>query len=98
MIITVPIGYADGYPRRLTNRTDVIIHGTRYPAVGTICMDQLMVNIGMNAEISVGDEVCLLGDDGKESISAWELTNKIESLPYELLSGIAPRVPRVYIN
>lgn len=98
MIITVPIGYADGYPRRLTNRTDVIIHGTRYPAVGTICMDQMMVNIGMNAEISVGDEVCLLGDDGKESISAWELTNKIESLPYELLSGIAPRVPRVYIN
>lgn len=97
-IVTVPIGYGDGYGRRLTNRSEVLIKGRRYPTVGTICMDQLMVEIGMDSSIHVGDEVTLLGTDANETISAWDLSEKLGTIPYELFTGISARVPRVFIQ
>lgn len=97
-IATVPIGYGDGYSRRLTNRTEVLIRGKRYPVVGAICMDQCMVDVGLNAEVHVGDEVTLIGNDEKESISAWNIADTLGTIPYEVLTGITARVPRVLIQ
>ncbi|MBI1806127.1 MAG: alanine racemase [Ignavibacteria bacterium] len=97
-IATVPIGYGDGYGRRLTNRSEVLINGQRHRVVGTICMDQIMVEIGMDSAIHVGDEVTLLGKDGNETISAWDLSEKLGTIPYELFTGITARVPRVFIQ
>ncbi|HTK83116.1 MAG TPA: alanine racemase [Bacteroidota bacterium] len=97
-IATVPIGYGDGYSRRLTNNTAVLIGGRRFPVVGTICMDQIMVDVGMNPAVSVGDEVVLVGRQGQEEITMWELADTLGTIPYELLTGILPRVPRIYSN
>jgi len=97
-IATVPLGYGDGYSRRLSNQTHVLIHGKGCPVVGTICMDQLMVDIGEDAEVHVGDEVTLIGQDGSEAISAWDLAEKIGTVPYEVFTGVTERVPRVYIH
>jgi alanine racemase len=95
-IATVPIGYGDGYSRALTNRTDVIIHGRRYPCVGTICMDHVMVDIGPEDSIAVGDAVTLLGSDLAESITGWELARILGTIPYEVTCNISSRVQRVY--
>ncbi len=96
-IATVPIGYGDGYSRRLTNNTEVLIRGKRYPVVGVICMDQLMVDVGLDAEVHVGDDVVLIGRENDANISAWEIANKLGTIPYEVLTGIAGRVPRVVL-
>ncbi len=95
---TIPIGYADGYNRLLSNKGEVLIKGRRYPVVGTICMDQSMVDLGYDSAISAGDEVTLLGRDEGESISGWEIARKIGTIPYEILCSISARVPRIYIN
>lgn len=92
-IVTIPCGYADGYFRRMTNRAQVIVNGRRYPQVGRICMDQFMVNVGMD-EAQVGDEVVLLG----EGISAHDLAEWMGSNEYEVLTSIGERVPRLFIN
>ncbi len=94
-IATVPIGYGDGYSRRLSDSASVLIGGRRYPVVGTICMDQLMVDIGMEHPVHVGDNVVLLGRDGEESIGAWDLAAALGTIPYEVFTGIAARVPRI---
>jgi alanine racemase len=94
-IATVPVGYGDGYPRRLSNASRVLIGGKPYPVVGTICMDQLMVDVGLDAQIHVGDDVTLVGSDGGERIGAWELSDALGTIPYEFLTGIAVRVPRI---
>lgn len=94
-IVTIPIGYADGYVRSLTNRTEVIIRGKRYPAVGTICMDQLMVDIGDGSGCAVGDDVTLIGTDGDESITCWDLAATVGTIPYEITCLIPARVPRL---
>jgi alanine racemase len=94
-IATVPIGYGDGYSRRLTNQADVLIGGRRYPVVGTVCMDQLMVDLGPDSPVRVGDNVVLMGRDGDESITAWELAGTLGTIPYEVFTGIAARVPRI---
>jgi alanine racemase len=92
-IVTVPCGYADGYFRRMTNRAQVIIHQKKYPQVGTICMDQFMVNVG-DDDIQVGDEVILLGEGIRaEDFAQWMGTNE-----YEVMTNISARVPRVYVN
>ncbi|MDI6767154.1 MAG: alanine racemase [Bacteroidota bacterium] len=95
-IATIPVGYGDGYSRRLTNKCEVLIHGHRFPVVGVICMDQIMVDIGFDINVHVGDEVILLGSDGEQNISVWELSEKSETNPYEFLTGIAARVPRIF--
>jgi alanine racemase len=97
-IATVPVGYGDGYTRRLTNRTDVLIGGARFPVVGTICMDQIMVDVGAGSAVATGDEVVLVGKQGSEEITMWDLAEKTGTIPYELLTGLSPRVPRVYLN
>jgi alanine racemase len=95
-IATIPVGYGDGYSRLLSNKSDVLINGTRYPVVGTVCMDQIMVDISDASDIHVGNDVTLIGSEGAESITAWELSRSMGTIPYELCSGISARVPRYY--
>ena len=96
-IVTVPVGYGDGYFRRMSDQAEVIIRGKRYPVVGRICMDQLMVNIGWESAYN-NDEVILLGDDEGTgvSITAEELAAWAGTIPYEVLTNINTRVPRLY--
>jgi alanine racemase len=95
-IATLPLGYADGLTRLLTGKAQAIIGGKRFPVVGTICMDQIMVDIGSEA-VQPGDEAVLIGTQGRETISAWDLAGKLGTIPYEICCAISSRVPRVYI-
>jgi alanine racemase len=95
-IATVPIGYADGYPRSLTNRAFAIIRGRRYPVVGTVCMDHIMVDVGMESAVEEGDVVTLIGREGAECISAWDIANAIGTIPYEVTCLVTRRVPLIY--
>jgi alanine racemase len=95
-IVTVPIGYADGVPRRLGHvGGEVLIGGRRCPIAGTITMDQLLVDVG-DAPVAVGDEVVLLGRQGDEEITAAEWADRLDTIAYEIVCGIGPRVPREY--
>ena len=94
-IVTVPIGYGDGYRRALSNKGSVLIRGRRFPIVGTICMDQFMVDVGSN-EVYVGDEVVLIGKQGDEEITVEEIAHLCETIPYEVLCFFNERIPRVY--
>ncbi len=96
-VVTVPVGYGDGYFRSLSNHAEVIIRGKRYPVIGRICMDQLMVNIEWETAYN-GDEVILLGESGDAAISAGELAEWAGTIPYEILTNINTRVPRVYLE
>ena len=97
-IATVPVGYGDGYSRRFSNKANVLIKGKLFPVVGIICMDQLMVDIGTGTDIHVGNDVTLIGSEGNTSISAWQIADTLETNPYEVLTGIASRVPRMVYN
>jgi alanine racemase len=94
-IATLPIGYADGYMRTLTGRSSVLIGGKRFPTAGTICMDQLMVDVG-SEDIAVGDEAILIGHQRREQIGAWDLARTVGTIPYEICTNISSRVPRIY--
>lgn len=94
-IATLPIGYGDGLMRRLTNRLQVLINGRRFPVVGTICMDEVMVDLGDAAGIRIGDDAVLLGISGAERIDAWEMAMLAETIPYEICTNLSARVPRV---
>jgi alanine racemase len=96
-IVTIPCGYADGYFRRMTNQAQIILNGRKYPQVGRICMDQFMVNVG-DDEAQVGDGVVLLGESGKERITAEDLAAWMGTNEYEVLTNINTRVPRLYIT
>ena len=93
-IATIPVGYADGYPRLLSNKGRVIINGHFAPITGRICMDQFMVDVS-GIEVSVGDEVTLMGKDGDLFISAEEIAHIAQTINYEVVCGISKRVPRV---
>lgn len=95
-IATIPIGYGDGYFRCLTGRAECLIRGKRYNIVGTICMDECMVDIG-DDNLECGDEVILIGRQGNEVITANQLAEKCGTIPYEVLTAISARVPRVFI-
>ena len=95
-IVTLPIGYGDGYFRLLSNKGMVIIHGNKYPIVGTICMGQCMADIGMDGTAYNGDDVLLFGEMDGFSIPLESLCNKIGTITYEFLCGISSRVPRIY--
>jgi len=97
-IAAIPVGYADGYNRLLTNRGDVLIHGHRAPIAGTVCMDWILVDVTDLPEVQIGDRVTLLGRDGNEFISAEEWADKVSSITYEVFCGISKRVPRVYVD
>jgi alanine racemase len=95
-VATVPIGYADGVPRRLSQvGGEVLIGARRRPIVGVVTMDQLMVDCG-DDDISVGDEVVLLGRQGEERITADDWAAALDTIAYEIVCGIGPRVPRLY--
>ena len=94
-IVTIPVGYGDGYHRRMTGRAEVLIRGKRYPVVGSICMDQIMVDIGWD-EVFNGEEVVLLGTQGRETIEVEELAEWAETISYEILTSINLRVTRKY--
>ncbi len=96
-VVTLPVGYGDGYFRSLSNRAQVIIRGRRYPVIGRICMDQMMVNIGWESAYN-GDEVILLGQSGDVQITAEELSEWAGVIVYEILTNINTRVPRVYVR
>ncbi len=96
-LVTVPVGYGDGYFRAMTGKAEVIIRDRRYPVVGTICMDQMMVNIEWDSAYN-GDEVILIGQSENTSISAEELAAWAGTIPYEILTNINTRVPRVYVR
>jgi alanine racemase len=95
-VVTVPVGYGDGYFRSMSNRAQVIIRGKKYPQVGRICMDQLMINIEGDSSYN-GDEVILLGESGGERITVEDLAEWAGTIPYEILTNINTRVPRVYL-
>jgi alanine racemase len=96
-VVTLPVGYGDGYFRSLSNKTQVLIRGKKYAQVGRICMDQMMVNIESDSAFN-GDEVTLLGEMDGESISAQDLADWAGTIPYEILTNINTRVPRVYLT
>jgi alanine racemase len=96
-VITVPVGYGDGYLRSMTGKAEVIVRGRRYPVVGRICMDQVMVDIGWDSAWN-GDEVVLLGEQSGVEIGAAELAQWAGTVTYEVLTNINARVPRVYIG
>jgi alanine racemase len=95
-IATVPMGYGDGYSRLLTGKASVLIRGEKYPVVGTICMDQLMVDLGPESPVTEGDEVVLIGQNGNQRITAWDVAALTGTIPYETTCAITPRVPRSY--
>jgi len=97
-LATIPIGYGDGYTRRLSNQAEVLIAGRRYHQVGTICMDQIMVDLGPDSAVLPGQPVTLIGQDGPERIGADDLGRLTGTIPYEILTGLAARVPRVYVS
>jgi len=94
-IATLPLGYADGYMRSLTGRSSVLIGNRRFPTAGTICMDQLMVDVG-SEDVRVGDEAVLIGQQYREHISAWDLAATVGTIPYEICTNISSRVPRIH--
>ena len=96
-IVTVPIGYGDGYRRALSNLGFVLIRGKRFKIAGTICMDQFMVDVG-DAESYVGDEVVLIGKQGEEEIQLSEIAQGCHTIPYEILSQFNERIPRVFLS
>lgn len=95
-IVTIPVGYGDGYHRVMSGQAEVLIRGKRYPVVGSICMDQIMVNIGWD-EVYNGEEVLLLGEQGEDQISVDELAQWAQTNTYEILTSINLRVTRVHI-
>lgn len=94
-IATLPVGYADGWPRALGNRADVLIGGRRCPVVGVVCMDMCMADVtDLPTPVESGDEAVLLGRQGMEEVSAEELATRAGTIPYEVLCGFSERVPR----
>ncbi|MDK2785016.1 MAG: alanine racemase [Bacillota bacterium] len=96
LLATLPIGYADGYRRGLSNKASVLIRGMRAPVVGRVCMDQCVVDVTDVPGVTLGDEVVLIGRQGSEEITAQELADILGTLDLELYCGLSPRVPRLY--
>ena len=93
---TIPIGYADGIRRELTNNCDVLVDGTRYPLVGTVSMDNVTIDLGSEAAASVGAAATIIGREGSERQTVEEIARRVGTINYEILCGISNRVPRVY--
>jgi alanine racemase len=96
-IATIPVGYADGYSRLLSNRGEVIIREQRYPVAGSVTMDQIMVDCG-DDPVEAGDEVVLIGRQGGAEITADDLAGWMGTINYEVVCGISERVPREYVG
>ena len=97
-VMTVPVGYADGYRRAITGKGCVLVHGKRAPILGRICMDQLMADVTDIPDVREGDEVVLMGGQGDACISAQEIAGWVGTIDYEILCSPSARVPRVYLG
>lgn len=98
-IATIPVGYADGYPRALSSKGRVIVNGQFAPIIGRVCMDQFMIDVtDIEGELNIEDEVILMGSDNGCTISAEEIGNMSASFNYEFVCGVARRVPRIYFK
>jgi len=97
-IATIPVGYADGYRRNLSNRFHVLIRGRKAPIVGRICMDQFMVDVTDIPDVCIEDAVTLIGVDGSECITAEDMAEALGTINYEITCGISRRVPRTYLQ
>lgn len=95
-IATLPIGYADGYGRILSNKAEVLVRGERVPVVGKVTMDQTMINVGHVKDVKNGDEVVLIGRQGHNEITTERLARLAGTIPYEIVCSITDRVPRIY--
>jgi alanine racemase len=95
-VVTVPIGYGDGYPRALSNNGEVLIRGRRRPIVGRLCMDQFMVDLGADGTAYVEDDVVLVGSQGGETIRVEDVARRAGTIGYEILTRLNERVPREY--
>ena len=98
IIATLPIGYADGYSRALSNKGSVIVKGKKAPIAGRVCMDMTMIDVTDIDGVDVNDEVVLIGKQGKETITADDIAMLTNTISYEVLCCVGKRVPRVYIN
>ncbi len=95
-VATLPIGYADGYGRILSNKAEVLVRGKRAKVIGKVTMDQTMIDVGHIKEVQIGDEVVLIGKQGKDIITIDELAKLSATIPYEIVCSITDRVPRSY--
>ncbi len=98
LVATLPIGYADGLHRSLSNKIDVLIRGQRAPQIGNICMDMTLIDVTDIKGVEAGDETVLFGKQGGQVISVEEMAAKGKTIPYEILCNVGKRVPRVYSN
>jgi alanine racemase len=97
VIATLPVGYADGAPRRLSQvGGEVLIGGRRRPIAGSVTMDQILVDCGPGAGVKAGDEVVLIGRQGDEEVTAWEWAERLGTIAYEVTCALSPRLPRIY--
>jgi alanine racemase len=97
-IATLAVGYADGYNRLLTHGGQVLIHGRCFPVVGRVCMDLIMVDLGDDSNVKIGDEAVLFGKQNDQWITVDSICEKLHTIPYEVTCWVAKRVPRVYLN
>nr|AGO87852.1 hypothetical protein [uncultured bacterium 4050020-J15] len=97
-IATIPVGYADGLSRCLSNNMELLVKETRVKQVGTICMDMCLIDITNLPDVTMGEEVVIFGSQGKGHIKVEELATRAGTIPYEILCGIGKRVPRIYIS
>ena len=95
-IATVPVGYADGFNRLLSNRGHMLVHGQRAPIVGRVCMDLTMLDVGNVPDVEMEDEVVVFGQHHTESVTADEMASQLNTINYEIVSTITARVPRIY--
>ncbi len=98
VVATLPVGYADGYRRSLTDKGHVLIHGKKAPIIGRICMDQMMVDVTDIPDVKIGDHAVLIGHSGNEQITVDYLAQLTGTLNYEIICGISRRTPRVYFR
>ena len=97
-IATVPVGYADGFNRLLSNRGHMLVHGQRAPIVGRVCMDLTMLDVGRVPDVAIEDDVVVFGQDHSGSVTADHIASKLATINYEVVSTITARVPRVYVK
>ena len=93
LVMTLPIGYGDGYPRILSNRASVLVRGRRAPLIGRVCMDMIMADVTDIPDVDMEDEVILMGRQGDERITPDELAELAETIPYEIMLGFGARIP-----
>lgn len=98
LIATVPLGYGDGFSRGLSNQTELLVRGVRCPQVGRVTMDMSLIDVtALRGSVAVGDEVVIIGHQGKECVTADELATKMATINYEIVTRIGPRVPRIVV-